>query len=105
MGGLAVKFMGVIVRYWIGLQVYGRSDATEYAQWGRDIAPSLRHFHMVNIGRLEGTAFIRFVTGVVFVIMPWWSYMGGFFVFGFMGYLGVIFFWLVFKRECPTCPI
>ena len=73
------------------------------AQWGRDIAPSLRHFHMVNIGRLEGTNFIRFVTGVVFAITPA-SYMGGFFVFGFMGYLGVIFFWLAFKRAMPNLP-
>jgi hypothetical protein len=101
MGGLAIKFLGVLARYWIGLQVYGSSDATEYARWGRLIAPGLRHFHLINIGRLQGTNFIRLVTGVVFAITPA-SYMSGFFVFGFMSYVGSIFFWRGFKRAFPT---
>jgi hypothetical protein len=103
MGGFAVKFIGIMARYFIGLQVYGASDATEYAQWGRNIAPGLRHFHLIDIGKLEGTNFIRLVTGVVFAITPA-STMVGFLVFGFMSYIGVVFFWLAFRRAMPNVP-
>jgi hypothetical protein len=103
MGGLAVKFAGVLARYWIGLQVYGRSDATEYEKYGRLIAPGLRHFHLIDIGRLRGTNFVRLVTGVVFAITPA-SDMAGFLVFGFMAYVGMIFFWRAFKRAFPDAP-
>src|SRR5262249_4908563 len=58
MGGLAVKFMGVLIRYFISLRVYGYSDATEYIAWGRKIAPGLRHLHLIDVGRLRGTNFI-----------------------------------------------
>ena len=101
MGGLVVKFVGVLLRYLVGLQVYGRSDATEYALWGRKIAPGLRHFELIDIGRLRGTNFIRLVTGVVFAITPG-SDMTGFFVFGFMSFVGVLFFWRAFKRAFPN---
>ena len=103
MGGLAVKFLGVLGRYWIGSQVYGRSDATEYVIWGRKIAPGLRHFHLIDIGRLRGTNFIRVVTGVIFAITPA-SPMVGYLVFGFMSYVGMIFFWRAFKRAMPNAP-
>jgi hypothetical protein len=103
MGGLAIKLAGVLARYWIGLQVYGRSDATEYDQWGKAIAPGLRHFHLINIGKLQGTNFLRLVTGVVYAITPA-SPMVGFFVFGFMAYIGTIMFWLAFKRAFPNIP-
>jgi hypothetical protein len=100
MGGLAVKFLGVLARYWISLQVYGRSDATEYVSWGRQIAPGLRHFEVIDIGRLTGTGFIRLLTGIVFAITPA-SPMVGFIVFGFFGYIGMILFWRAFKRAFP----
>jgi hypothetical protein len=103
MGGLAVKFVGVMLRYWIGLQVYGASDATEYAQWGRKIAPGLRHFHLIDIGKLQGTNYIRVVTGVVFAITPA-SMMGGSLVFGFFSYIGMLMFWLAFRRAMPNLP-
>jgi hypothetical protein len=101
MAGLVVKFLGVLARYWIGLQVYGRSDATEYVLWGKRIAPGLRHFEVMDIGRLRGTNFIRLITGIVFAITPA-SEMVGFFVFGFMSFVGVLFFWRAFKRAFPN---
>jgi hypothetical protein len=100
MGGLFIKFAGVLARYWIGLQVYGRSDATEYVRWGKMIAPGLRHGELIDIGRLRGTNFIRFVTGVVFAITPA-SEMVGYFVFGFMSFVGMIFFWRAFRLAFP----
>jgi hypothetical protein len=100
MGGLAIKCVGVQARYWIDLKYYGTSDAKAYAQYGRIIAPGLRHFHLINTGRLEGTNFIRLVTGVVFAITPA-SFMSGYFVFGFMAYIGSIFFWRAFKKAFP----
>jgi hypothetical protein len=100
MGGLAVKFAGVLARYWIGLQVYGKSDATEYIKWGRQIAPGLRHFHVMDIGRLQGTNFVRLLTGIVFAVTPA-SPMGGYFVFGFMSFIGMILFWRAFKTAMP----
>jgi hypothetical protein len=101
MAGLAVKFVGVLARYWIGLQVYGRSDATEYVKWGHDIAPGLRHFHLPDIGRLQGTNFVRLLTGIVFAVTPA-SAMGGYLVFGFMSFLGMLLFWRAFKIALPN---
>ncbi len=102
MGGLAIKCLGVQARYWIDLKYYGTSDATQYAQYGRVIAPGLRHFHLISTGRLEGTNFIRIVTGFVFAITPA-SFMSGYFVFGFMAYVGSVFFWRAFKKAFPAC--
>lgn len=100
MGGLAVKFVGVLVRYLVGMQVYGRSDATEYVAWGQRIAGPLRHFELIDIGRLRGTNFIRLVTGVVFAVTPG-SAMVAFFVFGFFSFIGMLFFWRAFKMSFP----
>jgi hypothetical protein len=100
MGGFAVKFLGILLRYFIGLQVYGRSDATEYVSWGQRIAGPLRHFELIDIGRLRGTNFIRLVTGIVFAVTPG-SAMVAFFVFGFFSFVGMLFFWRAFKMSFP----
>jgi hypothetical protein len=101
MGGLGIKCLGVQARYWIDLKYYGQSDATQYAKYGRLIAPGLRHFHLINTGKIEGTNFIRVVTGFVFAITPA-SFMSGYFVFGFFSYVGSIFFWRAFKKAFPN---
>jgi hypothetical protein len=101
MGGLCVKFVGVLVRYWIGLQVYGRSDATEYIDAGRRIAPGLRHGHLIEMGRLRGTNFVRLITGIVFAITPA-SPLVGFLVFGFFAYIGMIFFWRAYRQSISS---
>jgi hypothetical protein len=103
MGGLAVKFVGVLIRYWVGLQVYGRSDATEYVMWGERIAPGLRHFEMLDIGRIRGTNFIRLLTGIIFAVTPGGP-MVGFFAYGFLSFVGMLFFWRAFKRAMPDIP-
>jgi hypothetical protein len=96
MGGLAVKMVGVALRYLVAQQVYGRSDATEYAFWGRQIAAGLRSFEMVDIGRWSGTNFVRYLTGIVFAITPGTTFTG-YVVFGFFAYLGMILFWRAYR--------
>lgn len=103
MGGLAVKFCGVMGHYAVSLKVYGRSDATEYMIWGRKIAPGLRQFHVINLGKLQGTNFVRLLTGIVFAITPA-SAMVGYLVFAFMSYIGMLFFWRALKRAMPSVP-
>ena len=53
-----------------------------------------------DIGRLRGTNFIRLVTGFVFALTPGGP-MVGFLVFGFMAFIGMVFFWRAFKLAFP----
>jgi hypothetical protein len=101
MGGFVVHLAGTMVRYWIGLQVYGTSDATEYAKWGRRLAPQIRQFQLPNVGKLRGTNFVRLVSGFVYALTPA-STMVAYIVFGFMSFIGMIFFWRAYKRALPN---
>jgi len=98
MGGFVMKLVCILLRYWVALGYYGAADATQYNIYGRAYAPQLRHFHMPDTGKLTGSNFVRFLTGIVYAITPA-SMLVGFLVFGFLSFLGVLFFWRAYRRS------
>lgn len=93
--GLIAKLGATLVRYWVGFDVYdGGVDAQGYHQSGMGIAEQIRGGDISAITELTsgiGTVFIGRLTGIVYAIFGS-SLMGGFVVFAWMGYLGLVLF-------------
>jgi hypothetical protein len=101
-GFLAKLVVGTLARYYMAFDVYSRTDARQYADWGAQIAQQLRAGDLaVELGRgLAGTGFTRLVTGVVFTFTgP--TTLGGFFVFSFLAFWGLYGFYRAFRLACP----
>jgi hypothetical protein len=102
-GFLAKLVVGTLARYYMAFDVYSRTDARQYADWGAQIAQQLRAGDLaVELGRgLAGTGFTRLVTGVVFTFTgP--TTLGGFFVFSFLAFWGLYGFYRAFRLACPA---
>jgi len=97
MGGLCLKLIGSLVRYWVSSGLYGTGDFYDYDKWGRTIAAGLRHGHLVGLnGRLAGTDFMRYVTGYIYTVTPA-RMMSGFVVYGWLSFIGLLFFWRAYR--------
>ncbi len=88
---LAAKLAASLIRYLVAFDVYGGvADASGYAGWGQELAGTLRVGEFdVEFGRtLIGTGFLRYISGLVFVLTgP--TTLGTFFVFSWLGFLGL----------------
>lgn len=96
------KLVGAVVRYYVTFAVYGSGDADGYDSVGRVLAPLFRSGQFTaDIGkRVMGTGFIEIVTGVVYTFTgP--SKLGGFFVFSWLGFLGLVLFYRAFRIAFP----
>lgn len=100
---LVLKFVGTGVRYFFAFEVYeGLADAAGYHGAGAKLAQSFRAFDFdVDLGMLgEGTRALRAITGVVYTFIgP--TKLGGFFVFSWLGFLGLFFTYRAFKIAIP----
>ena len=47
MGGLCLKIVGSVMRYYVSKNVYGTGDFFEYDKWGHRIADGLRQGHLI----------------------------------------------------------
>jgi hypothetical protein len=98
MAGFVVKCLGVVLRYGVGLTVYGASDATEYFKFGKQIGHGLRGGQLISQGgSWVGTNFLRLLTGIIYTVTPM-SMLAGFLVFGWLSYMGGLFFWRAYRR-------
>lgn len=99
---LVLKLASAVARYFIGFDVYrGFIDAGVYHKFGAQVADSFRHgIFDVDVGKLTGTGFLRLVTGAIYtVIGP--TKLGGFFVFSWLGFWGLLFFYRAFRLAVP----
>jgi hypothetical protein len=102
--GLVVKLVGTALRYWVGFEAYGGSiDAQRYHRYAVQRSADVRDgvlsvFDVIPSG--TGTPYVEEIVAFIYTLTgP--SKMGGFVVFGLIGYLGVICF---VKAACIAVP-
>jgi hypothetical protein len=102
MAAVLLKLVGSVVRYYVSFSVYGAADATLYHQQGKFISASFRDGDFaVDIGRkVAGTGFIDIVTGSVYTVTGA-SKLAGFFVFAWLGFVGLFLFYRAFRIAFP----
>jgi hypothetical protein len=91
------------IRFYVAFVVYhGGSDAAQYDAAAKLLAPDLRRFILTpQIGSVVGTGFIKLITGIVYAIFGT-SRIGGFLVFAWMGFLGLLLFARAFRIAFPN---
>lgn len=102
--GWFAKLMGTLARFYVLQILYdGTGDANRYSSVGASVAEMLRSgevaWHRPG-ARVVGTAFVEYVTGVVFTVTgP--STLGGFVVFSALGFVGTF---LLYRAACIAAP-
>jgi hypothetical protein len=106
MAGAIAKLLGALVRYYVAYVVYsGVSDATQYDQSARQLAPDFRRliFSLEALPERDtfvGTNFARVVTGVEYAIFGAGK-IAGFLVFSWLAFLGLLLFARAFRIGVP----
>lgn len=95
LAGLVAKLAATAFRYWVAFDAYGgQADAGRYHDAGAVLARQLRNGDLSAITGLTGetgAAFIERVTAIVYAVQGG-SRLGGFVVFAWLGYLGIVLF-------------
>jgi hypothetical protein len=93
--GLVAKLGATLFRYWVAFDAYGgQADAGAYHDAGTRLAEQIRGGDVAVITQMTsetGTEFIERLTGVVYALFGS-SLLGGFMVFAWMGYVGLLLF-------------
>jgi hypothetical protein len=93
--GLGVKFAGAIAGYYVRFDAYGGSaDAGRYHQFARVLAADVRSglaTPFALVPRATGTQFVETLTGAIYTFTGS-SLMGGFMVFSWMSFWGLVFY-------------
>jgi hypothetical protein len=102
MAGLVAKLLAALIRYYVAFVTYhGATDASQYDIAGRKLAPHFRGFvFTTDIGRIIGTGFAKVLTGIVYAVFGA-SRIGGFLVFAWVGFLGLLLFARAFRIGVP----
>jgi hypothetical protein len=102
MAGVIAKIIAALVRYYVAFVTYhGATDAAKYDVTGRELAPQFRRFVFnTEIGSLIGTGFAKLLTGIVYALFGV-SRIGGFLVFAWLGFLGLLLFARAFRIAVP----
>ncbi|MFA5882543.1 MAG: hypothetical protein WDA60_01700 [Acidimicrobiia bacterium] len=102
LAGAALKLLMGYVQFRIAYGYYqGRTDAQQYDDVGRTLAPAFRKLDFAtNIGSLVGTGSVKFFTGIVYAIFGT-SRIAGFVVFGWIGFLGLLALARAFRIGVP----
>ena len=111
MGAFVLKLCGAVARYYVAFSVYGTGDSQAYHDVGAKLAPMFRHGDFsIDLGkRVLGTGFIEIVTGAVYTVTGA-TKLGGFFVFSWLGFIGLFLFYRAFCIAFPdgdrlaVCP-
>ena len=100
----AFKMTATLARYAVNFGLYdGQADSTSYADTGALLARQFRSGNFViDIGQpIQGTGFIKVLTGVVFTLTgP--TALGGFLVYSWMGFWGLYLFHRAYVRAVPN---
>jgi hypothetical protein len=106
-GGLALKLLTAVPRYWMSFVLYdGSADASMYAEVGAVVSRQFRRFDFdIDIGGpVLGTGFLVIVTGVVFAFIgP--TTLGGYVFFSWLGFWGLFCFYKAFKTALPDADL
>ena len=93
--GMFAKFGGAILGYYVRFDAYGGSaDAGRYHAFGKVLAADVRSglaTPFALIPRQTGTPFVEVLTGAVYTLVGS-SRLGGFMVFSWMSFWGLVFF-------------
>ena len=99
--GLAAKFAGSLLRYYVVYDTYGgTADASTYHQLGTQLAHSIRAGHFAVPNAPVGTQFIVVLTGLVYAVIGS-TKLGGFILFAWLGFLGQYLFYRAFRLAFP----
>jgi hypothetical protein len=99
---LAAKLAVTLFRYYVAFDLYGgRADAKGYAAAGGRIAENfLRGDFTTGLDDFSGSNFVALLTGVIFTITrP--TLLGGFFLFSWLGFIGMFLFYRAFVIAVP----
>lgn len=98
----AFKIAGTLTRLLISFDIYGGRDAARYNNFGKDIALGLQSgdWGLAALHLQPGTPVTELFTGAVYAVMGS-SLYGGFLLFGFMAFLGSMFYYLAFRIAVP----
>ncbi|HEY7106790.1 MAG TPA: hypothetical protein VH986_10330 [Acidimicrobiia bacterium] len=102
MSAFLLKTLGAVVRYYVTFSIYGSADADQYHSAGRHLASLFRQGDFnFDIGKkIAGTGFIEIVTGFVYTVTGA-TKLGGFFVFSWLGFIGLYLFYRAFRIAFP----
>lgn len=96
------RMLGALTRAAIVAWSYNnQSDATEYHQFGKALAPMFRTLDFSQAGPWSGTDFMRNVAGVIYSFTGA-SQVSGAIVMSFLAFIGTLLLWRAFKIAVPT---
>lgn len=99
---LTLKMVSSLVRYWQSYVLYDTADSERYHKAGIRIAQALRDgTPWAAEGPFPGTAFIEGLTGYLYWPLGA-TLMGGFFVFSWLGFWGLLLFHRAFAIGVPN---
>jgi hypothetical protein len=95
------KMLGALTRAAVVAWSYNNvSDATEYHQFGKALAPMFRTLDFSQAGPWSGTDFMTNMTGIVYAFTGS-SQVSGAIVMSFLSYVGAVLLWRAFKMAIP----
>jgi hypothetical protein len=100
-GGLTLKLLGGLARYYQAFVLYDKGDARSYHEVGVQVAHRFLHGNLdPGLGPLSPEDVIGVVTGAVYTVFrP--SVLVGFLVFSWLGFLGLFWFYRAFVLAVP----
>lgn len=103
LAAFSAKMLGALARYYFTYIAYvSVGDAEEYDAFGRYLMPYYRSFDFSpDVGQIPGTGFLKMITGIYYSIAGS-SKLGGFIVFSWLGFIGLLLCWRAFKRAVPS---
>lgn len=100
---VAKVVIGTFLRYFNTVEIEGGTDSSKYHSAGLELYQNFRdgNFDTSGLGSVTGTDFIRFVTGLVYMVTgP--SRASGFVVFSWLAFWGQFFFYRAFTLGVPN---
>jgi hypothetical protein len=95
------KLATVGAKLYLLYNVYGGADALQYHRAGEDIAAMLAMGGIPDLARFWGTRFIELSAGALYFFTgP--TFVGSWFVWAFLGSMGMLFQYKAFVTACPT---
>jgi hypothetical protein len=98
---LLLKLVGAAVRQYVAFDIYeGAADAGRYHDFGVEFHQQFRSGNLETGRPLSSTHFIEFLTALVYAVTgP--TRLGGFLVYSWFGFLGLLFFYRAFYLAVP----
>jgi hypothetical protein len=93
--------VGAVLRYTSAQAFYGGlADAASYDNAGSVLMDQFRQGIFTDLGKISGTRFIEVLSGLVQALIGE-TRMGNFLVFSFLGFIGMVLFYVAFCEALP----